>query len=280
MNKCIPVWPCTRDGTRATCGYCVSSTRLLRRAGAATGARLPRDMASANRQWPHRVHVLRDHFCQADCAVPAGGVFARTGAAGTDTARGQSAPPELRPLSQSQIEQFCRDGHLILHISEVPDEVHARIYEHARIHQKGSVFTTGQRPDEARVAEELLPELTQEQRTIYRQDFAAVVGGPTILGAMHSLLGSDFIGTVDELQGGPPPPRAKEEQHSARQDPKYDQSAEGAPRLPSALVATTGDNQHHKDGTGLPVREHRFRSVGYWYVKLRLVLQSDACIWS
>ena len=35
--------------------------------------------------------------------------------------------------------------------------------------------------------------------------------------------------------------------------------------LPGALVSTTGDNQMHKDGTSLPVREHRFRSVGYWY---------------
>ena len=152
----------------------------------------------------------------------------------------------IRPLSQSQIEQFCRDGHLVLHISEVPDEVHARIYEHGRINQKGSVFTPGQRTKEARAADALMPELTHEQRATFRQDFAAVSQSPTILGAMHSLLGPDFVGTVDQLQGATPSPDVAS--------------------LPFALVSTTGDNQHHKDGTGLPVREHRFRSVGYWYV--------------
>ena len=152
----------------------------------------------------------------------------------------------IRPLSQSQIERFCRDGHLVLHISELPDELHARIYEHGRINQKGSVFTPGQRTKVAPATDALMPELTHEQREMFRQDFAAVSQSPTILGAMYSLLGPDFVGTVDQLQGASPSPDIAS--------------------LPFALVSTTGDNQHHKDGTGLPVREHRFRSIGYWYV--------------
>lgn len=200
--------------------------------------------------WLSRLHRLRDQLCQPAPGY-AGDTTAPTNAniAGNATMHSTPTPsaaaPGLRPLSQSQIEQFCRNGHLVLHITEVPDEVHARIYEHAYINQKGSVFTTGQRAAEARAADALLPELTQDQRAMLRQDFAAVSQSPTILGAMHSLLGCDFVGTVDELQGATSAPNV-------------------VASVPSALVSTTGDNQHHKDGTGLSVREHRFRSVGYW----------------
>eukprot|EP01052_Picozoa_sp_SAG31_P016569 SAG31_NODE_1102_length_9897_cov_16.273015_9_plen_179_part_00 len=85
---------------------------------------------------------------------------------------------------------------------------------------------------------------------------------------MHSLLGPDFVGYVDSLQGG-----RKEradllgvDKSNRTRGAVNDRSAvDDVPTLPNALVATTGDNQHHKDGTSLPVREHRFRAVGYWY---------------
>ena len=125
-----------------------------------------------------------------------------TPAAALDAA--EPAAPPMRPLSAAQIAQFAEMGYLVLNIDELEPELHARIYEYARINQKGSVFTPGQ-ISETTAAQEALesePELTPEQRLQFRNDFAAVSTSPTILGAMHSLLGPDFVGFVDDVQGG------------------------------------------------------------------------------
>jgi hypothetical protein len=161
-------------------------------------------MAAEQPRMLRRLQRLCGHLTSSrSCPVKPAPQAASTAAAAPPPGPAVAGGPGLKPLSESQIEQFCRDGHLILHISEVPAEIHARIYEHARINQKGSVFTPGQLTAEGRMAEAALPDLTPEQRAMFRQDFASVAQSPTILGAMHSLLGPDFVGTVDELQGGP-----------------------------------------------------------------------------
>lgn len=154
-----------------------------------------------------------------------------------------AAGSPLKLLSDEQVAQFVRDGYLILHISEVPAEVHRRIYDHAFVNQGGSVFNKGQHSSLEEMGDRA--QLSPEEREQYASDFfGGVVNSPTLLGAMSSLLGPDFCGFTRDMQGG---------------------GAGGSASLPNALVSSTGDNQHHKDGTSQPVREHRFRSVGYWY---------------
>ncbi len=63
-------------------------------------------------------------------------------------------------------------GFLILPIDEVDPAVHARIYEHARINQKGSVFHDAQKGQDALAAEAAIQEeLSPEQKRIFRDDF-------------------------------------------------------------------------------------------------------------
>lgn len=149
-----------------------------------------------------------------------------------------------KPLSTQQVRNFVRDGYIVLAIDEVPAEVHRRIYDHAMINQGGGLESTPG-PGGAR-QQELTPSQQQQLADDY---FGSIAQSPTIMGAMGSLLGPDYCGSVGRLQGG---------------GAAAGQAAASA-QLPRALVATTGDNQHHKDGTVLPIREHRFRSVGYWY---------------
>ena len=175
---------------------------------------------------------------------------ASAAAAPADPAISARHPPAaaMKTLSREQVAAFVREGYVVLSIDEVDPDAHARIYEHARVNQGGSVFNGGQNQKEYNRSAGSLGELTEQQKQLFCEDYLRVAESPTILGAMHSLLGPDFCGFSNHLQGGGGEP-----------------GAAGGLRLPNSLVSSTGDNQHHKDGTGLAVREHRFRSVGYWY---------------
>ena len=161
---------------------------------------------------------------------------------------------EKKLLSVEQVRQFVKNGYLVLPIDEVSPGVHRRIYDHALVNQNGSVFNSNQRAEEEPPPTKIL---TREQERQFASDyFEGVARSPTIMGAMHSLLGPDFCGSARRLQG-----------------------VEGAVVLPNALVSSTGDNQHHKDGTPHPIREHRFRSVGYWYYPHAVdVVMGPTCI--
>eukprot|EP01052_Picozoa_sp_SAG31_P016570 SAG31_NODE_1102_length_9897_cov_16.273015_10_plen_141_part_00 len=84
-------------------------------------------------------------------------------------------PPPLKQLTKAQIEEFARMGYLVLPIDELDPQVHARIYEHARINQKGGVFTEAQRGADADApGSSAAQELTSAQKRSFRDDFDTV----------------------------------------------------------------------------------------------------------
>lgn len=82
---------------------------------------------------------------------------------------------EPRPLSDAQVRQFCVDGYLQLHVAELGDAFHARLYE--------TICAGFDRAEPDRDPRQCFPELPE---------LSDVIGSPTLRGALTSLLGAGY----------------------------------------------------------------------------------------
>jgi hypothetical protein len=115
--------------------------------------------------------------------------------------RSTPAPePEPQPLlSDAEVRQFAADGFLIVPVTGLPRELHARVYERAI--DEAQVIEDYERPD----LYELLGEGGRPDDHIYPliPELGDVIRSPSVAGALTSLLGRGWrLGSHRMLHGG------------------------------------------------------------------------------
>jgi hypothetical protein len=161
-------------------------------------------------------------------------------------------------LSDAQVKEFITEGFLALPITELGSDFHKNLYDKS----KDAFARLAEEQRDPRLAFGELPEMTK------------VIGSPTLTGALHSLLGADFVQH---------PHRSMHTKPLGSTSIGGDQDWVRDGCLPASLcLFASGDKAsvracvclQHKDGHHVPMRHHFARWIICFYYPHACVLLS------
>jgi hypothetical protein len=170
----------------------------------------------------------------------------------------EAAAESMNLLSDAQVKEFITEGFLALPITELGSDFHKNLYDKS----KDAFARLAEEQRDPRLAFGELPEMTK------------VIGSPTLTGALHSLLGADFVQHPHRSMHTKP-------LGSTSMGGDQDWVRDGC--LPASLcLFASGDKAsvracvclQHKDGHHVPMRHHFARWIICFYYPHACVLLS------